>query len=378
MSLHAAFARSLGELVLEVAIAAPAGEVTVVVGPNGAGKTTLLRVLAGTLAVDSGSVSLADRVLDAPPRTFVPPEQRRMGVVHQDHLLFAHLSALDNVAFGPRCAGAPAARARAVAQGWLDRLGVGAQSSLRPAALSGGQAQRVALARALASAPEALLLDEPLAALDASTRSEVRRDLRAHLSGFAGPVVLVTHDPLDAFTLADRIVVLEDGRVTQHGTLAEVTARPRSDYLADLQGVNLVRGTAAGGVFTTTTTTGATLHLATHHTGAMLATVPPSAVQLSAPPTPGAAGELRPGPAPGSPGGWLAAVEDLEVVGERARVRLGAPEGLAAEVPLAGAVALGLAPGVAVWAEVDATAVHLYPAEGDAEPAPHGGTLRHN
>ena len=357
----------------DVSLVAPAGRTTAVLGPSGCGKTTLLRAVCGLVTPDAGRVLVGGRDLAG-----VPAHRRGIGLAFQDRALFPHLDVAANVAFGLRMAAVPDAERSARVDEVLELVGLGGFGPRRVGSLSGGEAQRVALARALASAPEALLLDEPFAALDASTRTEVRRDLRAHLSGFAGPVVLVTHDPLDALTLAHRIVVLDDGRVTQHGTLAEVTARPRSDYLADLLGVNLVRGRAAGGVFTSTTTNaGATLCLATHDTGAMLATVPPSAVRLSAPPTPGAAGELRPGRAPGSTGGWLAAVEDLEVVGERARVRLGAPGGLVAEVPLAGAVALGLAPGEAVWAEVDATAVHLYPAEGDAEPAPDGGTLRH-
>lgn len=375
MTLRADAHLALGDFHLDVELVAPAGEVTVVVGPNGAGKTTLLRVLAGTLALDSGAVSLDGHVLDAPPRTFVPPERRHLGVVHQDHLLFAHLDALDNVAFGPRCGGASVTQARAVAHQWLDRFGVGAQASMRPVALSGGQAQRVALARALASAPVALLLDEPLAALDATTRGEVRRDLRHHLAGFVGPTVLVTHDPLDALTLADRIVVMEDGRVVQSGTLAAVTARPRSRYLADLLGVNLVEGVASGGALTTPE--GVVLPLRASQWGPTMVTVAPSAVRLSPPPTPldtgrtstegvvGSGGSGEPGGPGRSAGRWLAEVAELEVVGDRARVRLGGPLDLLTEVPLTDVVALGLAPGSAVWVEVEVAALGGYPACGD-------------
>jgi len=370
VSLRANCTRRLGALELDVDLEAPAGEVTVVVGPNGAGKTTLLRVLAGALAVDAGSVTLGERVLDAPPDAFVPPERRRMGVVHQDHLLFGHLSALDNVAFGPRCAGAPVAAARSVAAGWLERLGVAAQSSLLPAALSGGQAQRVALARALASDPLALLLDEPLAALDATTRSAVRRDLREHLAAFAGPVVLVTHDPIDALTLADRIVVVEDGRVVQCGALADVTAHPRSAYLADLLGVNLVAGVASGSSLVTST--GVTLPLDAACSGPTTVSVAPAAVRLAPPLSPAVAGEPpvdgavgpAPGPTGGPAGGWMAEVADLEVVGDRVRVRLGGPMELLAEVPLAEVVALDLAAGSVVWVRVESDGLRGYPTAG--------------
>lgn len=348
MSLRAEVRVAVGDFTLDVGIEAPAGEVTVVVGPNGAGKTTLLRVIAGTLAVDAGSVTLDGRVLDAPPRTFVPPEQRRMGVVHQDHLLFAHLNALDNVAFGPRCSGASLGEARVLARAWLERLGVGEQSSLRPAALSGGQAQRVALARALASSPAVLLLDEPLAALDATTRSDVRRDLRAHLNGFAGPTVLVTHDPVDALTLADRVVVIEDGLVTQSGTLAEVSSRPRSRYLADLVGVNLLDG-VADGIVVHTVDRGVAVQLAASplpggSPGPVTISFPPSAVRLT--------------PAPGDA---PTVVRWLEVLGARVRVHVVGGVELVAELSPGEVAALGLAEGVAVNVSVDSAQVTVVP-----------------
>ncbi|MBX7161509.1 MAG: ABC transporter ATP-binding protein, partial [Acidimicrobiia bacterium] len=246
MSLHAAFALRLGDLDLDVDLHAPSGQVTAVLGPNGAGKTTLLRAIAGSLAVDAGSITVDDEPIDAPPDVFVPPEQRRMGVVHQDYLLFPHLSALDNVAFGPRSRGRSSSESRSIASGLLERVGVGAQAGLKPRSLSGGQAQRVALARALAADPAVLLLDEPLAALDAATRIDVRRDLRRYLRDFTGPTILVTHDPVDALALADHVAIIEAGRLTQTGTIAEVTTRPRSRYVADLLGTNLLHGTAHG------------------------------------------------------------------------------------------------------------------------------------
>ncbi len=349
MSLQATCARTLGDLRLDVDVVAPAGEVTVVVGPNGAGKTTLLRILAGYLAVDAGVVALGDRVLDQPPRTFVPPELRRMGVVDQHHLLFSRRSALDNVAFGLRCRGVDVGAARDAAQQWLDRLGVGQQAALRPAALSGGQAQRVALARALAAAPDALLLDEPLAALDATTRTNVRRDLRHHLGTFAGPVVLVTHDPIDALTLADRLVVVEDGTVTQAGLLADVTTGPRSQYLADLLGVNLVEGMADGA--TVTTTGGVALPATGSPSGLVYLLIPPAGVEVQAL---GDEGDFPQG------AGWVAEVEALEVVASRVRIRLGGPLALVAEVPSGALREQGIAEGGSVWVRVDPTQVAVY------------------
>src|SRR5207245_8931227 len=177
----------------------------------------------------------------------VLPQRRPIGVVCQAYLLFPHLPALENVAFGLRARGTSGPEARARAASWLDRLGPGEYGESKPRALSGGQAQRVALARALAIDPRVLLLDEPLAALDASTRGSVRRDLRRHLGSFAGIRIVVTHAPLEAVAIADRLVVLDGGRVVQTGSAAEVTQRPRSRYVADLVGVHLSRGVATAG-----------------------------------------------------------------------------------------------------------------------------------
>ena len=237
----------LGTLHLDVDLAVEAGEVVALLGPNGAGKTTILRALAGLQPLDRGQITIDGRLVDDPATGgFVPAEERPVGVVFQDYLLFPQLTVLENVAFGPRSRGTPKAAARAQAQRWLDRVGVGDLAGHKPRKISGGQAQRTALARALATEPHLLLLDEPLAALDATTRTAVRRDLRRHLADFDGATVLVTHDALDALALADRVVILEDGSVTQAGTLAEVTTQPRSSYVADLIGMNLLRGDAHG------------------------------------------------------------------------------------------------------------------------------------
>ncbi|QIT12177.1 ABC transporter ATP-binding protein [Clavibacter michiganensis] len=234
---------------LDVALAVPAGSTTAVVGPNGAGKSTLLRALAGLAPLTAGRVALDGRVLEDPGGSAarIAAEGRGIGVVFQDHLLFPHLSALQNVAFGPRAHGVAPAVADGRARALLDRLGIAHLADRRPAALSGGQSQRVALARALVLEPSLLLLDEPMAALDAGTRLDVRDLLADELLRFGGAAVLVTHDPVDALALADRIHVLEDGRQVQEGAPAEVAARPATAYVARLVGMNRLTGSDADG-----------------------------------------------------------------------------------------------------------------------------------
>jgi molybdate transport system ATP-binding protein len=224
---------------LDLALDVPAGTVTAVVGPNGSGKTTTLRTLAGLLRPTSGRITLNGRTLDraaeeASADLHVPPADRGAGVVFQDYLLFPHLSAAENVAFGLVAHGATRRDALRSAREWLDRFGLADFAAIRPAQLSGGQAQRVALARALALEPPLLLLDEPMAALDASTRIEVRAELVQQLRAFGGATVLVTHDPSDALVLADQLLVLERGTVAQSGAPGEVAEAPVNDYVAGL------------------------------------------------------------------------------------------------------------------------------------------------
>lgn len=220
--------------------AAP-GTTIAVVGPNGAGKTTLLRALLGLTPRSGARLRLGGADV-----TELPPHRRQVAWVPQDGALFPHLNALTNTAYGLRARGVPRAEARREAQRWLDRLGVGHLAHRRPAQLSGGQAQRVALARALAARPRLLLLDEPLAALDQTTRAHVRHTLRTHLAGFGGVCLIVTHDPVEAASLADRVLVLDEGRTLQYATPAEVTRHPRSPWVARMLGRNAWPGTAAG------------------------------------------------------------------------------------------------------------------------------------
>ena len=232
---------------LHADVEAAPGQVLGVIGPNGAGKSTLLRSLAGLVPVRRGRVTVAGTVwADVEPeagrRVELATQQRRLGVVFQDYRLFPHLTVLDNVGFAPRARGASRRQARARAARELDRFDLVDLAGRRPGGLSGGQAQRVALARALAGDPQLLLLDEPLAALDARTRTQVRAELRRYLTGFGGPSVLVTHDPVEAMVLADRLVVLEAGRVVQQGSPGDVARRPATQYVARLVGLNLYPG----------------------------------------------------------------------------------------------------------------------------------------
>ncbi len=202
----------LGDFILDVRLAVPAGGITAVMGPNGSGKTTLLRCLAGLEATEAGRISLAGRLVDDPAAgVWIPPERRGIGYAYQDVRLFDHLSALDNVAFGPRCRGAGRGAARRSALAGLEVVEMAGSAGTKPARLSGGQAQRVALARALAGRSPVLLLDEPFSATDAGVRPLLRRQIRAA----GATVVLVTHDPRDAEELADDVLLLEAGRAVR-------------------------------------------------------------------------------------------------------------------------------------------------------------------
>ena len=340
----------LGELHLDASIQVAAEQTIALVGQNGAGKTTMLRALAGLHPLDGGRIALDGRVLDEPATaTFVEPERRAVGLVFQDHRLLPHLTALDNVAFGLRCRGVARAEARRRSEDWLRAVGLDRHLSSKPSQLSGGQAQRVALARALAAEPVMLLLDEPLAALDASVRAATRRDLRERLEAHAGVRMVVTHDVVDAAALADRIVVLEGGRVVQDGTLADITRRPRSRYVADLVGVNLLRGRASSGRVELGT---AALTTTDQLAGDVLVVIPPRAVTVLTARPQGTARNVFPG-----------TVRHLDRLGDdRTRVEIDGAVRLVAEVTAAAVAELGLVPGVAVWMAVKATEVSLAPA----------------
>jgi molybdate transport system ATP-binding protein len=343
---------TLGALDLDATLTCAPGEVLAVLGPNGAGKTTLLRCLAGLLPLDGGAVRLGGTVLeDARAGIRLAPEDRAIGVVFQDHLLFPHLSARENVAFGLRARGVATAEARRRADAWLDRVGLSAHAATRPRALSGGQSQRVALARALVTEPGLLLLDEPLSALDVEARQAIRADLRTRLADFGGPSLLVTHDPLEALTLADRLAVLEAGRIVQVGTPAEITRRPRSPWVAALVGLNLYRGEAVAGSVRLDGPGGRSLVTAGRKTGPVFAVVHPRAVALH---------RREPEGTPRNV--WQAPVASIDAQGDRVRVHLGGLVPITAEVTAGAVAALDLGAGGQVWVTVKATEVDTYAA----------------
>jgi molybdate transport system ATP-binding protein len=350
VTLTAQIVRTLGQFRLDVDLGIRSGETVAVLGPNGCGKTTMFRCLAGLLPIDEGRIELDSEVLDEPVTdTFLVPERRPVAVVFQDYLLFPNLTALENVAFGLRSRGVPKTVARTRAGEWLERVGLTDHAGHRPRALSGGQAQRVALARALATQPRLLLLDEPLAALDVGTRAGVRRDLRRHLATFDGVRLLVTHDPVDAYALADRVVILEAGQIVQIGTLPDVTAQPRSRYVADLVGVNLLAGTGGNG--TITTPAGGRIVPADPVHGDVFAVIQPHAVALYLSPPAGSPRNV-----------WEVTVTDVDRQAERVRVRVTGAVPLIAEITPAALDDLALQPGDRVWATVKATEITAYPA----------------
>jgi molybdate transport system ATP-binding protein len=348
MSLAATLAVRRGDFTVDLDLEVGDGEVLAIVGPNGSGKSTLLRVLAGLLLPDAGRVVVDGETWDDVARgAHVPTHRRRLGLVFQDYLLFPHLTTVDNVAFGLRTRGVRAADARAAARTWLDRVGVAELAARRPAELSGGQAQRAALARALVTDPALLLLDEPLSALDARTRLSVRAELHRHLREFAGSTVLVTHDPVDAMALADRVVVLEDGRVVQAGTPADVSRHPRTDYVARLVGLALLPGTGEGR--TVRLDGGGTVAVAEETAGPVFAAVRPESVALYL---------SRPDGSPRNV--WPARLVGATPHGATVRCELDGEVPLIADVTATACAELGLAPGTQVWATVKASEIAVY------------------
>lgn len=335
---------------VEVDLTVETGETVALLGPNGAGKSTVLGVVAGTLRPDHGQVVLDERPLTIAGdgrSMFVPPHDRQVALLAQEALLFPHLTALDNVAFGPRSRGAGRREARSAALHWLTEVGVADLADRRPHALSGGQAQRVAVARALAAEPRLLLLDEPLAALDVAVAPELRQVLRRVLRKRSA--VIVTHDVLDALLLADRVVVLERGRVAEHGPSRAVLSRPRSAFAARIAGLNMIRGTWRDGSL--------------HTSGGMrIEGTPHDPVPRPGDPVyavfrPEAVAVYRDVPS-GSPRNRLEVVTtDLEPHGAHIRVRAGE---LAADITPTAAAELDLSPGTPAHFVVKATEVAIY------------------
>jgi molybdate transport system ATP-binding protein len=335
---------------LDVSMRVEAGEVIAVLGPNGAGKSTALSLVAGLLRPDTGRATLDGRVLFDIGRNgstaWVPPHDRGVALLAQEPLLFPHLSALDNVAFGPRSTGRSRAAARAAAKTWLDEVDAGEYADRKPAQLSGGQAQRIAVARALAADPRLLLLDEPMAALDVSVAPAVRQMLRRVLHDRAA--VIVTHDVLDALLLADRVLVMDGGRVVEDGPTSQVLARPRSAFAARIAGLNMVRGAFEG-------------HGVRGVNGLLVEGLVDQPVAQGDPVVavfrPSAVGVYRLAPG-GSPRNAMnVTITELEPFGDQVRVRTSQ---LSADVTTAAVAELDLAPGAPVVVTVKASEVAIY------------------
>jgi molybdate transport system ATP-binding protein len=351
MSLDARVQLGRGDFSLDLSLDAADGDTIGLLGPNGSGKSTTLRCLAGLDAPQTGRIDIAGvTVVDTTRGIDLPPEQRSVGFVFQDYLLFPHMSVLDNVAFGLRARGEARQSAETRAREWLDRLEIGDLASRKPGRLSGGQAQRVALARALVIEPDLLLLDEPLAALDAGTRASVRSLLRRHLADFHGAVVMVTHDPMDAMVLADRVVVLEDGHAVQSGTPGDVARRPESAYVAQLVGVNMLRGHAHDGVVTLDS--GGEIRIANVAiSGPVIVALRPEAISVHLHHPEGSARNV-----------WQSRVSSLEARGDLVRLEVEGPPALTAVITPAAVADLGLHEGADVWLTAKATDLDVYPA----------------
>jgi molybdate transport system ATP-binding protein len=350
VSLQAELQLARGTLELNASIEARAGETLVLVGRNGAGKSTLLLALAGLILLERGRVVLDGEVLDDTSASIrVPTERRRVGLLFQDYLLFQHMSVFENIEFGLRATPMSKREARTRAAEWLERMELAPYATERPSSLSGGQAQRVALARALAADPKLLLLDEPLAAIDAMARAPLRRGLIAHLDRFDGCRIVVTHDPVEAVLLGDVIVVLEGGRVVQTGTAEDLRRRPRSDYVAELFGLNLWRGTSRAGLVRLES--GLELVVPEAPSGDVLVSVSPRAVALhGAPPE-------------GSPRNtWQGVVASVEPDHDVVRVRLEGVVPVTALITAAAASEMGLVDGARAWVAIKATEIVAYPA----------------
>jgi molybdate transport system ATP-binding protein len=339
-----------GGFTLAVSLGAAPGEVLGLLGPNGAGKSTLLSAVAGLTPVSAGRITLAGQVMDdADTGTFVEASGRPVGFVFQNYRLFPYLTVTENVAFSPRARGRGKRAARLAASHWLGRLELADLAERKPGQLSGGQAQRVALARALAGEPALLLLDEPLSALDAGTRLDVQAELKRHLADFTGPCLLVTHDPLEALVLADRLIVLEGGRIVQEGTPERIARQPATDYVAKLVGLNLYAGRADGSHVTLNR--GGEFVVADHgQHGDVLVAVRPSAVTVS---------NERPQPS-SARNTWPAKVTGLTMLADRVRLDVEGEPSALVDVTPAAVAELALSPGSRVWLTAKATDLEVY------------------
>jgi molybdate transport system ATP-binding protein len=355
--LRASLKHQLGEFRLDLALEADPGRTLVLVGESGSGKSTVLRLLAGLAHPPVGWIEVGGDVwCDTTRGIWVPPWERAVGYVSQDYALFPHLSVTENVGFGLRAAGRPRQETRRRTAEILDRFGLASLADRRPAQLSGGQQQRVALARALALEPSLLLLDEPLAALDVTTREAVRGELKRLLAGLSCPTVLVTHAPMEALLFGDRIGVLEGGTLAQVGDQLTLLREPRSRYIATLLGLNLLPGRViergAGEEIHVETPRGEVTVLQQVAGDSLFVVVRPDQVMVSVGRPVGSARNVF--------AGVVQEVLPEPPYGERVRVVLGPAPAFVAEVSAPAAVALGLVPGKPVFASFKATSISAY------------------
>jgi molybdate transport system ATP-binding protein len=346
-------ATRLGAFALDVALEVPAGTCLALAGPAGAGKTSVLRVVSGLVRPDRGVVRCGEELwLDTARGIDVAPERRRCGYVFQEYALFAHMRAWQNVAYPLRELDRAARRARA--HELLERFGIGHLADRRPHGLSGGERQRVAVARALARSPAALLLDEPLSALDPRLRAHAGRELAAVLAETGVPALLVTHDFTEAALLGDRVGVIDGGRVIQEGTAAELAATPASAFVADFTGAVVLTGTARAvdGLTCVELDGGGTVFSTEPGAGPVAVSVYPWEIALAPP------GSERAGSAQNH---LPVRVVSVTAVGTRVRAGLAAPQPLVAELSDASVHELGIVPGASAVATWKASATRLVP-----------------
>ena len=340
-----------GDFTLNFGLAIDPDTVVALLGPNGSGKSTAAFILAGLLPLSNGRVVLDDATFDDPTAdVFLRAPQRRIGMVFQDQRLFSHLSVADNVGFGPRSLGASKEDAKETAMHWIRQLDLLKLSNRRPQELSGGQAQRVAIARALAIEPRLLILDEPFSAIDVEARASLRTWLAETLQTVQCPTLLITHDPTDAFVLADRIDVIEDGGIVQSGTAEDLRRHPASPFVAALSGLNALRGKATAGNITLSQDQITLRTATTTIDGPVLITISPTAIALH---------EREPEGSPRNT--WSTSIASLVTLGDRVRVGLDAPLPLSVDVTPGAVAALGLGVGSTVWVSVKATEVVIAP-----------------
>lgn len=344
--------KQLRDYMLEVTLDIPAGQCLALVGPTGCGKTTTLRLIAGLEQPDSGHLTLGDQVLlDTEHRVNLSPQQRHVGFVFQDYALFPHLSVLSNVMYGGRARVRGKQAALDLAREALRKVQLEGVENLHPGQLSGGQQQRVALARALASEARLLLMDEPLSALDAVTRRQVRGELRALIATLGVPTICVTHDVADAVTLGDVIGVMREGHIVQLGTRRQLLSQPRDAFVAEFLGINLLTGQARlrDDEVAEVQCGGHTFYTLSQIAGDVLITCHPSDIALSLqPPESSAMNVLR------------ARVTSISHLGGRTRVTVENGVSLIAELTHLSEERLGLEMGMEVYASFKASALRAY------------------